>query len=110
MTIVQNAGSRVLYQNNLGVFTLFSTIVNIILAALIVFRLIYHRRRIQKVLGPEHGSPYSNIMTMCIESSALIVISSGLLTILTFTLMDAASVMYLLLPYICVGGPGCCDV
>jgi len=110
MTIVQNASSRVLYHNNLGVFTLFSTIVNIILAALIVFRLVYHRRRIQKVLGPEHGSLYSNIMTMCIESSALIVISSGLLTILTFTLMDEASIMYLLLPYVCVSGPGCCDV
>ena len=39
----------------------FSTLVNIILAALIIFRLVYHRRRVKNVLGVEHGTVYTNI-------------------------------------------------
>jgi hypothetical protein len=47
------------------------TSVNIILAVLIIFRLVYHRRCVRNTLGVEHGSPYTNIITMCAESSAL---------------------------------------
>jgi hypothetical protein len=87
------------------VFILLSTFVNIILAALIIFRLIYHRRHVRSVLGAEHGSPYTNIMTMCVESSALMVITSGLCMALQFTTGPRlAWIPYLLFPHICVGG------
>jgi hypothetical protein len=90
------------------VFISLSAIVNIILAALIVFRLVYHRRYVRNTLGAEHGSPYTNIMTMCIESSALMVISSGLCVILEYALVGVkrgggGDFMFRLLPHICVG-------
>ncbi|KDR70444.1 hypothetical protein GALMADRAFT_144738 [Galerina marginata CBS 339.88] len=43
----------------------FTPIVNIGLAALIVGRILYHQRYIQKTLGVEHGSAYTRIMAMC---------------------------------------------
>ena len=80
-----------------------STIVNIILALLIILRLIRHQRYIRKVLGAEHGSPYSKVITMCVESSALIVIISGVYTALVFEQANGSSIPFLLLPHICVG-------
>ena len=91
------------------VFISLSAVVNIILAVLIVFRLVYHRRYVRNALGAEHGSPYTNIMTMCIESSALMVISSGLCVILEYALLGvkggggAGDFLFRLLPHICVG-------
>ncbi|KIM47138.1 hypothetical protein M413DRAFT_63540, partial [Hebeloma cylindrosporum] len=87
-------------------FILLSAFINIILAALIVFRLLYHRRNVRNALGAEHGSPYTNIITMCVESSALMVIASGLYTIMHFTEspLDGATFMFHIIPHICVGG------
>jgi len=62
--------------------TSLSALVNVILTALIVFRLVYHRRYVRNALGVQHGSLYANVITMCVESSALMVISSGLYPIL----------------------------
>ena len=81
----------------------FSTLVNIILALLIVLRLVHHQRHIRKVLGAQHGSPYSKVITMCVESSALIVIFSGVYTVLIFEQGNGALIPFLLLPHICVG-------
>jgi hypothetical protein len=87
------------------VFTSLSTIFNIILAALIIFRLVYHRRHARNALGAEHGSPYTNIITMCVESSTLMVVACGLYTILRFMDIEtSSSFMFPLLPQICVGG------
>jgi hypothetical protein len=93
------------------VFIALSLLVNIILAALIASRLIYRRRRFQRfgnILGKEHGSPYINIITMCVESSALIVIFNGIYTVLALTLRQpdvyGALIPFLLLPHIFVGG------
>jgi hypothetical protein len=90
-------------------FILLSLLVNIILAALIVSRLIYRRRHFRDILGAEHGSPYINIMTICVESSALVVIFNGTYTALAFAQRrhpDAYWVLipFQLLPHICVGG------
>jgi hypothetical protein len=89
-------------------FILLSLLVNIILATLIVSRLIYRRRHFRDILGAEHGSPYINIMTMCVESSALVVIFNATYTALTFAQrrQDAywALIPFQLLPHICVGG------
>ena len=90
-------------------FILLSLLVNIILATLIVSRLIYRRRHFRDTLGAEHGSPYINIMTMCVESSALVVILNGTYTALIFSQRrwpDAYSALipFQLLPHICVSG------
>jgi hypothetical protein len=67
-----------------AMFLSLSAIVNFILAALIVFRLVYYRRCARNALGVEHGTSYNNVIIMCVESSALMVIASGLYTILYF--------------------------
>jgi len=93
-----------------AMFIPLSALVNIILAALIIFRLIYHRRYIRNALGAEHGSPYTNIMTMCVESSALMVISSVPFAIQKYRSIigtrkeDGGNFLYDLLPHIYVGG------
>ena len=83
---------------------IFSTIVNIVLALLIVLRLIHLRRNIRKVLGAEHGSTYSQVIAMCIESSALIVIFGTLCIVFGFLDPNELFVPLLLFPHICVGG------
>jgi hypothetical protein len=86
------------------VFTLLSAFVNIIFAALIVSRLVYHRRYVRNVLGAEHGSPYTSTITICVESSALTVISSGLFTILYFVSPMGKFFVYDIIPHIYVSG------
>jgi len=86
------------------VFSSLSTVVNVTLAVLIVSRLVYHRRYVRNTLGVEHGSPYTNVITMCVESSALMVIVGGLSTILSFASQDGINIMYDITPHICVGG------
>ena len=84
-------------------FISLSALVNIILAALIVSRLVYHRRCVRNSLGREHGSPYTNVITMCVESSALMVITSGLHTILYFLSSQWEIFMFYIIPHIYVG-------
>ena len=82
---------------------LISALVNIILTTLIVFRLICHRRDVRNVLGAEHGSLYTNIITICVESSALMVITTGIYMALDFTMGNWYFwIPYLLYPHICV--------
>ncbi|KAJ3502548.1 hypothetical protein NLJ89_g8839 [Agrocybe chaxingu] len=56
------------------IFVLATSICNSIMTTLIVLRLSYHQRFIQKALGSEYGSPYARVMVMCVESAALIVV------------------------------------
>ena len=79
-----------------------STLVNFILAVLIVSRLVYHQRYIRNTLGVEHGSP--NIITMCVESSALMVIVAGLATGLHFVEEYWSNFANEIAPHIFVGG------
>jgi len=93
-----------------AVFISLSTVVNIILAALIIFRLVYHRKYVKHALGAEHASLYTNVITMCVESSALMVISSGLYTALEYGLTNWfgspnwGGFLFTFLPHIYVGG------
>jgi hypothetical protein len=87
-----------------AVFISLSALVNIILAVLIVSRLVYYRRYVRDSLGVQHGSPYTNIITMCVESSALMAISSGLHTILYFMPSLGEIFMFDVIPHIYVGG------
>ena len=86
------------------VFISVSTLANVILSVLIVFRLVYHRRYIRNALGAEHGSPYTNVITMCIESSTLMAIASTLYTILDFGAPKWGALVFALIPHICVCG------
>jgi len=91
------------------VFISLSTLANIILAVLIISRLIYHRRYVRNALGVQHGSPYTNIITMCVESSALMVIVSGLYIILYYMpgyywAVLVVNVTVDIIPHIFVGG------
>ena len=88
------------------VFLSLSTFVNITLAVLIISRLVYYRGNIRNTLGVEHGSPYANVITMCVESSALMVIVGGLYTILCFVPLspDGAAIMFDIITRIYVGG------
>ena len=81
-----------------------SILINIVLAVLIVSRLVYHQRYDRNTLGVEHGSPYTNIITMCVESCALIVIFGGLFTGLYFGNWDGVLFMNPIIPHIFVGG------
>jgi len=82
----------------------FSTLVNLILALLIVLRLVHHQTYIGKVLGADHESPYSKVIATCVESSALMVIFSGVYTALISQQANGLSIPFLLFPHICVGG------
>jgi hypothetical protein len=89
-------------------FISLSALVNIILAALIVFRLVYHQRYVRDALGLKHKFPYTicytNIITMCVESSALMVIAGGLYTIVYFMSPYGEYFMFSITPHIYVGG------
>ncbi|CAA7266666.1 unnamed protein product [Cyclocybe aegerita] len=56
------------------IFALATSICNAIMTTLIVLRLWYHQRFIQKALGSEYASPYARVIAMCVESAALIVV------------------------------------
>jgi hypothetical protein len=90
------------------VFISLSTLANIIFAVLIVSRLIYHRRCVRNALGVQHGSPYTNIITMCVESSALMVIVGSLYVIGCFVPEYWTNLMLAIIgdiiPHIFVGG------
>ena len=108
MKYIQGCGVMMLLGLTTGslfttVIVLFTTLVNITLALLIILRLVHHQRHIRKVLGAQHGSPYSKIITMCVESSALIIIVSGVCSVLIFEQPYGALIPFLLLPHICVG-------
>ena len=104
MTLVQDVTSirRLVYTE--PAFISLSALVNIILAALIVFRLVYHQRYVRDALGLEHKFPYTNIITMCVESSALMVILGGLYIIVYIVSPYGEYFMFIIIPHIYVGG------
>ena len=83
---------------------IYSTNINIILSWMIILRLIHHQRHMRKALAVEHGFPYSKVIAMFVESSALIVIFSAIYIALVLTGVDGAVILFTILPHICVGG------
>jgi len=67
---------------------------NVILTLLIVVRLLIHRRRVRKHLGPEHATHYTSIASMLIESSALYSLFS-LLFLVSFAVRSFAQNLFL---------------
>ncbi|KDR74035.1 hypothetical protein GALMADRAFT_141778 [Galerina marginata CBS 339.88] len=79
---------------------------NIIFASLIVIRLLYHQRYLHKVLGRMHGSFYTRIMVMCVESSSLIIFFTVLYIVLYFSPARQGFIFpFFLLPHICIISP-----
>jgi len=52
-----------------------TVLVNLIFATLIVVRILNYQRQISKLLGKAYGSPYTRIISICVESCALITIT-----------------------------------
>lgn len=59
---------------------------NIVVTSMIVFRLLQHRRKARKSLGSCHGTLYTSVATMVVESAALY--SVFLLVFLIFFAID----------------------
>ncbi|KDR67223.1 hypothetical protein GALMADRAFT_1126097 [Galerina marginata CBS 339.88] len=78
-----------------------STFSNILLSILIVSRLLYHQKYLRRVLGVGHGSLYTRIITMCVESCALIVFFMAVYIIMFGTGCNAQFAPLFLLPHIC---------
>ncbi|KIM47135.1 hypothetical protein M413DRAFT_23397 [Hebeloma cylindrosporum] len=76
-------------------FMSLSAFANIILATLIVVRLVYHQRNVRNALGAEHGSPYTNIITIGLYASMYFWMDSPLGT----------NFMFDITPHICVISP-----
>ncbi|CAA7264906.1 unnamed protein product [Cyclocybe aegerita] len=51
-----------------------TSITNIIFATLITLRLLWHQSRMKEALGWAYKSPYTRIITICIESCSLIIV------------------------------------
>ncbi|KDR73864.1 hypothetical protein GALMADRAFT_212106 [Galerina marginata CBS 339.88] len=78
-----------------------STIVNIVLSALIIFRALYHQRHSRTALGTAHASIYSQIVALCIESCALISIVGVVYMVIVLSNLPGMEVPLYLLPQIC---------
>ncbi|PPQ96714.1 hypothetical protein CVT26_010266 [Gymnopilus dilepis] len=52
----------------------FSTILNVVICTMIIARLVFHKIYLRKVLGPGHGSLYTKIIAMTVESAALLIL------------------------------------
>ncbi|KDR67221.1 hypothetical protein GALMADRAFT_1126027 [Galerina marginata CBS 339.88] len=96
-----------LFISNLFVYSGFlsasiSTTANIMLSIMIASRLLRHQKYLRRVLGVGHGSAYTRIITMCVESCALIVFFMAAYTIMFNIGCNAQYIPFFLLPHICV--------
>ncbi|PPQ82746.1 hypothetical protein CVT25_009300, partial [Psilocybe cyanescens] len=82
-----------------------SAFANILLATLISVRLIQHQRHLRKTLGKSHGSLYTRVITMCVESSALIVMfclpSVAAALVVNYPSLSQATMGVLAYVYVC---------
>ncbi|PPQ91539.1 hypothetical protein CVT25_008807 [Psilocybe cyanescens] len=82
-----------------------SAFANILLAILISFRLTQHQRYLRKTLGKSHGTVYKRVITMCVESSALIVMfclpSIAVALLLNYPEISQATMGTLTYVYVC---------
>ncbi|KDR67218.1 hypothetical protein GALMADRAFT_1125943 [Galerina marginata CBS 339.88] len=81
--------------------TSISIVSNLILSSLIVLRLLYHQKYLRRTVGVGHGSAYTKIITMCVESCALIIFFMATYIIMFATGCKAQYVPLFLLPHIC---------
>ncbi|KDR67707.1 hypothetical protein GALMADRAFT_1074002 [Galerina marginata CBS 339.88] len=82
-----------------------STIANITLSTSIILRIFYHQKRLRLVLGTSHGSVYTRIIVMCVESCALIVVFNLVYIGLYWGPTNAFQILLFLLPHINILSP-----
>ncbi|KAF9476254.1 hypothetical protein BDN70DRAFT_882688 [Pholiota conissans] len=86
-----------------------SGLVNILLRTLIVSRILYHQRYVQKAMGTPYASIYTKIMTMCVESCAMTSICGAVFLGLYYSKDEhqklASVIPLILLPHICILTP-----
>ncbi|CAA7262538.1 unnamed protein product [Cyclocybe aegerita] len=85
----------------------FTVLTNILLAGLIASRLFWYQRRVQRALGKAHGSLYTRVIGICIESCLLIVLFNSVFLVLylTSSVYFSTLVMALLLTHASVLSP-----
>ncbi|KDR70490.1 hypothetical protein GALMADRAFT_230101 [Galerina marginata CBS 339.88] len=79
-----------------------SALSNILLSLLIVCRLLYHQKYLRRVLGVSHGLVYNKIITICVESCALIIFFMVAYSIMRMSGWLVRWIAFFLLPHICV--------
>lgn len=62
-------------------YLIVSLALNVLVTVAIVLRLLVYRHRISQALGPNHGSQYTSIVAMLVESASLYSLFSLLLVI-----------------------------
>jgi hypothetical protein len=93
---------------SLPIFSAFASTtlsVNWIITALVVFQIGQFRYQVSSSLGSDFGKPFKKIMTMCIESAALIIVFSTILLIQNLRGESPFSLSRLLLVQIYVSDP-----
>jgi hypothetical protein len=93
---IQGSGLTLFFSKSrlfMATITIFTVILNFVTAALITFRMLYFNKYIRMTLGLEHNSPYTSIIIICVESSALIVVFSIFYLILLFQGDGALSII-----------------
>lgn len=65
--------------------------VNWIITTLVVTRLLVFRANVKRTMGNDHGRPYIGIISMCIESAALVIIFATIFLTLNLLNLDPFS-------------------
>ena len=82
--------------------TVVTVFLNLVTATLITLRILYFNRSIQKTGVLESNNPYRRIITICVESSALIVVFGLAYFILYFSAYGASIIPLQILVYVYV--------
>ena len=93
------AGSMMMVQSLVGsvgfdclpALAAITSFVNIVFATLITIRLVFHQRRMKKLLGNAYASPYNRTISIIVESCALIVVTN---LVFLSLLMDKQTAAY----------------
>ena len=91
--------------------TAVTVFLNLVTATLITLRTLHFNRKIQKTGGLESNNPYMRIITICVESSALIVVFGLIYLILYFNAYGASiiPIQMLVHVYVCMTFSFFCD-
>ena len=82
--------------------TAVTVFLNLVTATLITLRILYFDRYIRKTVGLESNNPYMKIITICVESSALIFVFALIYLILYFKANHASIIPLQLLVHVYV--------
>ncbi|TFK42260.1 hypothetical protein BDQ12DRAFT_677901 [Crucibulum laeve] len=73
--VVQDIVSIISVAKSVWIYCIISLLINLVITTMIITKLNAYRHRITKMLGSNHGTLYTNIMAMIIESALLTLLS-----------------------------------